>query len=315
VSEATRHLRDTPCPVCGGHAGLAKGRGERCAGFSLDKVAYCTRDECAGDLPIDINTSPPAYKHLLLGACDCGSTHAGGAQGWRTPRPTKAEDVLPLETRHAIFSRALELLELRPEALGDLTRRGLSETEVRSAGYRSWPRRGKEHQRFLNRLVSEFDDTELRRCPGFTDKNDRLNFWTAYRGRDGYVVPYKDEGGRITGLQAKVLYGSYLTARGTKLLNVYHVAGAGAPDADLFLTEGATKANVACSLGGCWVFAVAGQSLAPQHLEAVKRMRPGRAIVALDQEENRNTERARERWLLSLHHAGLAPYHAVWEGC
>lgn len=46
----------------------------------------------------------------------------------------------------------------------------------------------------------------------------------------------------------------------------------------------------------------------------IQQLQPGRVIVALDQEQNPNTDRARERWLHALYAAGLPTYQGVWEG-
>lgn len=321
--ELARHSRQNPCPICAGHSGLPKGQGVRCAGFSLDRVVYCTREQYAGCLPLDISTSPAAYKHALFGGCYCGTQHGWNALGWTNSpqgarqstllrKPTRY--VLPIETRHEIYSAALELLPLREESLSDLKNRGLTKDVALSIGYRSLPRRGSESNAFLTALLAKFGEEILRKCPGFTDKNDRLTFWTAWDERDGYVVPYKDEHGRITGLQAKILGAKYLTAKGSVLSSVYHIAGKGNPGADLYVTEGATKANVANHLGSLWTFAVAGQSLTDDHVNVIKSLNPGRVIVALDQENNPNTERARERWLKNLHQAGLDVHTSIWEG-
>ncbi len=298
--------------MCGGHAGLPQGRGIRCAGFTLEFVTYCTREQFAGRLPLDLGTDPPTYKHRLFGRCDCGIEH-GGDPPLGTLRAFEPDPrpLLAAATQGLIYARALALLALRPEALDDLTRRGLTPTLVHELGYRSVPRRGREHQAFLATLLDELGEATLRECPGFTDKNGRLTFWTASADRDGYVVPYRDEVGRVTGLQMKVLGGRYMTATGTRLDAVYHVAG-GSSGADLYLTEGATKANVAYALGGIAVFAVAGQSLKPSHIDAIKRLAPRRVIVALDEEDNARTDQARERWLRSLAEAGLSaclPHH------
>jgi hypothetical protein len=309
-----RHTRTEPCPICGGHAGLPQRRGIRCAGFTLERVAYCTREEWAGSLPLDITASPPAYKHRLYGRCDCGTEHGWSSVGETVPRQRTRPDGLPLAERHAVYAHILDLLELRPPALADLTRRGLTAEAALAAGYRSLPRRGTEHRAFVKSMVVAFGETTLRRCPGFLDKNGRLGFWTASRDHDGYIVPYRDEEGRITGIQAKYLEGRYLTARGTRLADVYHVSGRGAPGHGLYLTEGATKVNVASHLAKAWCFAVAGQALMPEHIAAINGLRPGRVIVTLDEEDNANTDRARERWLRALHAAGLSVYRAVWEG-
>lgn len=313
-SSLIRHLPATPCSVCRGHANLPQGRSVRCAGFTLDHVTYCTREEFAGRLTLDIGTDPPAFRHRLVGGCGCGVAHGArpALTGTRPIQPT-AEPVLAATIRADIYERALSLLPVRAEALQDLTNRGLTPGQVHEMGYRSIPRRGREHQAFLDTMIGEFGEATLRQCPGFTDKNRRLTFWTAFGGRDGYVVPYCDGMRRVTGLQLKVLGGRYLTATGTRLKDVYHVAGT-PQGADLYLTESATKANVAHVLGGISVFAVAGQSLKQSHIDAIKRLAPEQVIVALDEEDNAHTDQARERWLRSLNEAGLPTCRATWEG-
>lgn len=127
-------------------------------------------------------------------------------------------------------------------------------------------------------------------------------------------MPYLDENGFITGLQKKSLGGKYLTARGSLLSSVYHLAGTGSPGQDLYVTEGATKATVASHLGKFWTFAIAGQSLTSQHVDVIIGLRAGRVIVALDQEDNLNTDRARERWCGLLYERRLPVFTAVWDG-
>lgn len=202
-----RHSRNTPCPVCNGHPGLPQGRGVRCAGFTLDLVTYCTREEHAGALPLDITTSPPAYRHRLYGRCDCGAEHGWSSVGEPIPQQRTRLKTPPLAQRHAVYKQVLNLLELGPSALADLTRCGLTVEAAGMAGYRSLPRRGGEHRGFLQEMVARFGEETLRRCPGFLDKNGRLGFWTAWAGHDGYIVPYRDEEGRISGMQAKYLNG------------------------------------------------------------------------------------------------------------
>lgn len=310
-----RNVATSPCPICGGHVGLPQHRGVRCAGFTLDRVAYCTREEYAGALPFDISLSPGAYKHALFGSCGCGASH-----GWQAILPpplrttTARAGSVPLSLRNQVYTFALGLLALRDEALADLTARGLSAAAALAAGFRSIPRRGREHWQFMQAMKERFGEETLRSCPGFTDKNDRLAFWTASGERDGYTVAYADEEDRITGLQLKVLGAKCLTARGTRLYDVYHIAGRMRPGADLYASEGATKAIVAHALGGITIFAVAGQALSSGHIATIRRLQPGRVIVALDREDNRNTDLARERWLKDLHAAGLPTYVAIWEG-
>ena len=309
-----RHGKGAECPICGGHPGLARGRGIRCAGFSLGVVAYCTREERSGRAELDITTEPPAYKHLLIGRCQCGIEHDFGLEPRDSVGGGDTRPSLPIEARHEIYSATIELLSLRDEAKVDLTRRRLLEEDIDAVGYRSIPRKGSPASGVLRRLVDRFGETTLRQCPGFVDKNGRTNFWTASGDRDGYVVPYRDENGRVTGVQLKLLGGRYETARGTRTADVYHVAGDPTSGGDLYLTEGGTKAQVAHRLGLGAVIGLPGQSLAQAQVGLLVRLSPGRVIVALDQEANLNTERARERWLKALAEAGLATFLAVWEG-
>ena len=77
----------SPCPICGGHDGRPRGKGERCHGFlSADgRYAHCSREERAGGLRLD---EALTYSHLLGGPCRCGETHlcAPELEPARTPR-------------------------------------------------------------------------------------------------------------------------------------------------------------------------------------------------------------------------------------
>jgi hypothetical protein len=85
VSAAVRFTAASPCPVCGGHAGLPQGQGRRCWGFLSDdaRFAHCTRAEHAGGVPPDPNGE--SYAHFLAGDCRCGARHLAAPP---SPRPT-----------------------------------------------------------------------------------------------------------------------------------------------------------------------------------------------------------------------------------
>jgi hypothetical protein len=74
-----RFSRTNPCPVCGGHDGLARGTGARCFGYydRQGEYARCTRQERAGSLP---QNRDGTYSHRLHGPCRCGWFH-GDAPG------------------------------------------------------------------------------------------------------------------------------------------------------------------------------------------------------------------------------------------
>src|SRR5690348_7668309 len=134
------HTQGNPCGVCGGWATLPKGRGRRCAGMTGDFVIWCTREEYAGSCLLDLNTSPPAFRHNRFGSCACGHEHGSGtggaaygdrafhmdavdemfASGPRLvlPEPPRLEPA----TQDEIFQFLLGQLSLRADALADLTR-------------------------------------------------------------------------------------------------------------------------------------------------------------------------------------------------
>ena len=89
VAQSGRIVRFTassPCPVCGGHEDLTRGRGVRCYGFLTPdgSYAHCTRSELAGPLVMDTAQS---YGHYLLGPCRCGFDHRGGVLTWQPVAP------------------------------------------------------------------------------------------------------------------------------------------------------------------------------------------------------------------------------------
>jgi hypothetical protein len=71
-----RFTKSHPCPICGGHDGLARGQSVRCFGYRSGDYARCTREEHAGSLR---QNRDGTYSHRLDGACRCGHAH-GEAQ-------------------------------------------------------------------------------------------------------------------------------------------------------------------------------------------------------------------------------------------
>ena len=82
VRPEQRFSPSRPCPVCGGHDRAARGNGARCYGFLSDdgEWARCTREEFAGDAPLDERSG--AYVHKLTGNCKCGARHGLAAGGY-----------------------------------------------------------------------------------------------------------------------------------------------------------------------------------------------------------------------------------------
>lgn len=83
-----RFTRSDPCPVCGGHDGLVRGKSIRCFGYYDHSRGYarCTREERAGGLP---QNRDGTYSHRLHCLCRCGQAHGDASQADNS-RPTGA---------------------------------------------------------------------------------------------------------------------------------------------------------------------------------------------------------------------------------
>lgn len=68
-----RFSRRNPCPICGGSDDAERGAGVRCHGFAEGDWAHCSREERAGGLPM--NSESSTYAHRLVGSCKCGVRH------------------------------------------------------------------------------------------------------------------------------------------------------------------------------------------------------------------------------------------------
>jgi hypothetical protein len=78
VNPQQRFSAQNPCPICGGYPSLPHHQGVRCTGYEgRDGRIYCSRENYAGNLPPNLNTTPPTYAHSR-GACGCGIDHKLG---------------------------------------------------------------------------------------------------------------------------------------------------------------------------------------------------------------------------------------------
>jgi hypothetical protein len=84
-----RFTESHPCPICGGHDGLGRGRGIRCFGYydGTGTYARCTREEHADSLP---QNRDGTYSHRLHGTCRCGHIHGDAPGTAATGRPAAA---------------------------------------------------------------------------------------------------------------------------------------------------------------------------------------------------------------------------------
>lgn len=82
VTAIQRFTAVNPCPICGGHPSLPRGRGVRCTGFRThDGYLHCTREEHAGVLKAS-SATVPTFAHVDREDCRCGQAHARSGVRW-----------------------------------------------------------------------------------------------------------------------------------------------------------------------------------------------------------------------------------------
>jgi hypothetical protein len=197
-------------------------------------------------------------------------------------------DVERLNAVYTAFLKSLALLPEHSEKL--LNERGLSDATIIKNLYVSVP---SYDQRFevAQTLAESFD---LQGVPGFYFENGK---WTLHLTFPGFYVPFKDEFGRIAGMQIrkdnyekndKYIWLSSYKKGGTKPDNPLHFVN---PDLIksqkvIYVTEGALKADIVGDLQEIGLVAIAGvTAMNPQKLiERVKVAFPDleKAVLAFD---------------------------------
>jgi ribosomal protein S14 len=224
---------------------------------------------------------------------------------------------------HAAYSTLLSRLKLTPSH-GDelLIRRGLSDTTIANNLYASVPD-SIEGNRMARDLAESIG---LSGVPGFYRQDGcwRLNTWFK-----GFYVPYRDEQGRIVGLQIRrdgdagpkyVWLSSSGLPEGTQATSCVHFVKPDlARDGQVLITEGALKADRISDFLTSSVVALAGVTgCNPETFTAhLLRALPGlRSIVVafdIDWQEKPEVRRALDRLIKGLKVTRLPVNVRTWE--
>lgn len=222
-------------------------------------------------------------------------------------------------TYSALLSR-LELTPFHGEEL--LIRRGLSDTTIANNLYASVPD-STEGDR-IARDLAEFID--LRGVPGFYRQDGcwRLNTWAK-----GFYVPYRDEQGRIVGLQIRrdgdadpkyMWLSSTSLPEGTPATSCVHFVKPDlARNGQVLITEGALKADRISDFLQSSVVALAGvtgcnpQTFVTYLLRALPEVRSIVVAFDIDWQEKREVKRALDRLIKALRATSLPVNVRKWE--
>lgn len=225
--------------------------------------------------------------------------------------PKAAPDVL--DTAYRALLAELPLFETHRQ---NLQRRGLTDAQIASLGYRTLPPNGRRE--LVNRLQA--NGGRLAGVPGFYLEAGQWQL----AGPAGIAISVRDTRGRIVGLQVRcdrAEGGRYkwLSSRG---FNAgcspgapVHVAGPVSTNDEVWITEGPLKADIAALKLSRVVLAVPGVGNWPGVIPIICELRPERVIISFDMDKNQNaTVRLHLDTLTAyLIRRGIRTFEADWD--
>lgn len=160
----------------------------------------------------------------------------------------KHEEIATPEVLNFTYRKLLDFLFLNKEDTEDLVRRGLNFKAINYYGFKSLP--DSNNTQLPTKLIAA--GCTLNGVPGFYKKD---GIWRINAFPHGYLIPYYDVDGLLTGFQVRNRhpsdkYGKYMSfassgkERGAKSKIPAHLIGYKGQKA-IYLTEGALKADIA----------------------------------------------------------------------
>lgn len=231
-----------------------------------DKWFKCAKCDAGGPSPVslfmhvtDIADSKEAARtmHKLLG----DDTDKPRQKLPEKAPEIKTYDAAGIDVRHRAYSAMLDLLALSAGHRNNLLERGLTDDQIDRLGYKSLPR---DRKLLCKKLLQK--GCILEGVPGFY--KDKQGNWTLNVFGTGFFVPFRDGLGRIQFMQIRTdnpkedgqryfALSSSEKECGTGARTWVH-ASSGSDWTQVYLTEGALKADVASALSGKRFIAVAG---------------------------------------------------------
>jgi len=311
-----------PCPVCG--------KPDWCLVARDESRAVCMRAE--SPLPRRGGGWLHALRPGQISQKQASRRTLAPSAGYALPKKAAPPEILD-----RVYRGLLNHLTLSEAHAAQLRERGMSDTEIASGGYRTFPRRGRVD--VARALAQRFTPAVVTKVPGFYIEDNGRSTYLAIAGSAGLLIPCHDVEGRITGLQirpdgassgrkrAKYLpltsYTENKPRRGGTPITVAHIRHVAIPpeitDSAIYITEGTIKANIASDRLGAVVISspgVASFGAAGVVDVAVKLAKPGgRVVVAYDADKRGKPAVAQAETSLcrALLDAGLDVKIARWD--
>jgi hypothetical protein len=302
---ATKWLRvnkHNPCPVCG--------KPDWCLISQDGKAVICARIE--SDNPA--GNKGAGWIHNLDTAMPLPPLPKPARDARQSPKA--APDIL-----YRAYLALLSELQLSESHRDNLRRRGLTDAQIDGLHYRTLPATGLisgGRQELVHRL--EGKGIKLAGVPGFYLEGGVMRL----AGPAGILIPVRDIKKRIAGLQVRCDRadgGKYkwLSSRG---FNAgcspgapVHVAGKVSAGAELWITEGPLKADIAALRLGRLVLAVPGVGNWPGVIPILNELEPARVIISfdMDKDQNQSVRLHLDTLTACLLKRGIRTFEADWD--
>lgn len=244
----------------------------------------------------------------------------------RDEPPAPARTVQELDL---VYSALLSVLDLAPDHLEELRRRGVSDDAIHRNVYRTLPP-PTDRADVMRRLLALLRiPAALRHVPGFARSSSTGEF-TLF-GAPGLLIPIRTAAGQVRALQVRPdgeharALGKYQWLSTPDTPGRQDGASSGAPchiagqhcivQGELWITEGALKADVLSDRRQVPALAVPGAAVWRGAPAIVRLLQPRRVVIAFDQDRDPDTRRQVGRHALALRDA-LAGYNvtfATWD--
>jgi len=295
TSKWLRVNRHNPCPICG--------KSDWCLLSDDGKAAICARIE--SNRPA--GTKGAGWIHHLDTATPLPPTKPR-LDAKQTPKAPPGI----VDTAYRALLSVLTLSEWHRE---NLRRRGLTDEQIASLGYRTLPLSGRHD--LVARLRA--NHPRLAGVPGFYLEAGRWQL----TGPTGMAIPVRDTKHRIAGLQIRcdtTESGRYkwLSSRGFNRGcspgAPAHVAGTVSTGGEVWITEGPLKADIAALRLDRLVLAVAGVGNWSSLVPIIRELEPSRAIIAFDTDKVTNpaVKLHNESLMTWLIRRGIRTFEADW---
>lgn len=236
------------------------------------------------------------------------------------PPVRKVHEQPPIDigNRHSVYTQMLKLLRLEQTHKADLIRRGLSESEIATKGYKSIPQDPKLRWKITRQLTEK--GFSLEGVPGFFTRNGRFGVFWDFVSPEGYLIPVRNQSHQIQALQVRMddmdegkykWFSSHGLPNGTTSGSPVHFTGGeGVP----WVTEGPLKADIASTLMSAPFVGIAGVGAWKETTKMLSGIGSREVIVAfdLDQKNNENVQKALQMFTQNLEKSGFEPMNCTW---